>query len=97
MKRRFFLKAVALTGIASTFKFSDGLEIMAQSAKGYDLVAVLGGNPADMFKKAMAELGGMSRYVKKGYKVVIKPNIGWDRTPELAANTNPELVSAIIK
>jgi uncharacterized protein (DUF362 family) len=97
MKRRYFLKAVALTGLATTFKFTDGLEIMAQSAKGYDLVAVLGGTPAAMFQKAIAEMGGMSRYVKKGQRVVVKPNIGWDRSPELAANTNPELVSAIIK
>lgn len=97
MKRRYFLKAVALTGIASTFRFSEGLEIMAQNARGHDLVAVLGGEPAAMFKKAIAEIGGMGRFVKKGQKVVVKPNIGWDRSPELAANTNPELVSAIIR
>jgi uncharacterized protein (DUF362 family) len=70
---------------------------MLQSAKGYDLVAVLGGEPSDMFKKAIAELGGMSRSVKKGQKVVVKPNIGWDRAPELAANTNPDLVAEIIR
>lgn len=97
MKRSFFLKAVAVSGVAATFKWSDGLEIMAQSAKGYDLVAVLGGNPADMFKKAIAEIGGIGRFVKKGFRVVVKPNIGWDRAPELAANTNPELVSEIIR
>lgn len=98
MKRRFFLKAVAVSsGVAATFKWSDGLEIMAQSAKGYDLVAVLGGNPADMFKKAIVEIGGIGRFVKKGFRVVVKPNIGWDRAPELAANTNPELVSEIIR
>ncbi|MDP1994876.1 MAG: DUF362 domain-containing protein, partial [Ignavibacteria bacterium] len=28
---------------------------------------------------------------------VIKPNIGWDVKPELAANTNPKLVTRIIK
>ena len=97
MKRRYFLKAVALSGLASTFKFSEGLEIMAQSAKGYDLVAVLGGEPAAMFQKAITAIGGMGRFVKKGQKVVVKPNIGWDRSPELAANTNPELVAAIIR
>lgn len=97
MRRRFFLKAVALTGVAATFKWSDGLEIMAQSAKGYDLVAVLGGEPVLMFTKAIAELGGMGRFIKKGQKVVIKPNIGWDRSPELAANTNPDLVAEIVK
>lgn len=97
MKRRYFLKAIALTGAVASFKWSEGLEIMLQSAKGYDLVAVLGGEPADMFKKAIAELGGMGRYVKKGQKVVVKPNIGWDRSPELAANTNPDLLAEIIR
>ena len=29
--------------------------------------------------------------------VFVKPNIGWDRKPELAGNTNPEVVAAIIK
>jgi uncharacterized protein (DUF362 family) len=97
MKRRYFLKAVALAGAATTFKWSDGLEIMSQNAKGYDLVAVLGGEPVLMFNKAIAELGGMSKFIKKGHKVVIKPNIGWDRTPQLAANTNPDLVAEIVR
>jgi uncharacterized protein (DUF362 family) len=35
--------------------------------------------------------------VKKGQTVVIKPNIGWDKTPDLAANTNPELVGAMVR
>jgi len=103
MERRFFLKAVALTGVASTFKWVDGLEVLAQTSKatainrGFDLVAVMGGEPEVMFRKAIAELGGMGKFVKPGYKVTIKPNIGWDRVPELAANTNPALVSEIIK
>lgn len=101
MKRRDFLKAAALTGVASAIKLSDGMEIMAQKVtkpKGsYDLVAVIGGEPAEMFRKAIAELGGMNKFVKAGQKVTIKPNIGWDKTPELAGNTNPELISEIIK
>ena len=97
MERKYFLKAVALTGVAATFKWTDGMEIMAQYAKGYDLVAVLGGDPVLMFKKAIAELGGMNTFIKKGQKVVVKPNIGWDRTPELAANTNPDLVAEIVR
>lgn len=38
----------------------------------------------------------MSRFVGKDSTVVIKPNIGWDRTPEQAANTNPQVVAALI-
>ena len=32
----------------------------------------------------------MRRFVGRQDVVVIKPNIAWDRTPEQAANTNPE-------
>lgn len=79
------------------------MSVLAQSVKnsvsdgGYDLVAVLGGEPEEMFRKAIAELGGMGRFVKAGQKVVVKPNIGWDKTPELAGNTNPKLVAEIVK
>ena len=47
--------------------------------------------------KAIEGLGGMKRFVKSGMKVWVKPNIGWDRTPEYAANTNPEVVAAIVR
>jgi len=50
-----------------------------------------------MLGRALKELGGIGHFVKKGQKVVIKPNIGWDKSPQLAANTNPELVGALVK
>jgi len=69
-----------------------------QNNKGnYDLVAVRGEDIVGMFEKAMQEMGGMSLWVKPGQTVVIKPNIGWDVTPERAANTSPDLVAAIVK
>ena len=39
----------------------------------------------------------MRPFVGKGDKVVIKPNIGWDRTPEMAACTNPEVVKTLVE
>ena len=33
MERREFLRTVALAGLASTFKFSDAMDILAQSGK----------------------------------------------------------------
>ncbi len=75
-----------------------GLDSMKGAAeKPIDLVAVKGGEPDAMFDKAIAALGGMDKFVKKGNKVVIKPNIGWDKTPEMGANTNPALVKRIIE
>lgn len=61
-----------------------------------DLAAVKGEAGAAA-RRAVELLGGMSRFVGKGQKVVVKPNIGWDRTPEQAANTNPEVVGAVVR
>ena len=47
-----------------------------------------------MVKKAFGEFGGVKRFIKKGMKVVIKPNIAWNSPPERAHNTNPYLVEA---
>jgi uncharacterized protein (DUF362 family) len=37
----------------------------------------------------------MRSYVSRGDVVVLKPNIGWDRVPQQAANTNPDLVRRV--
>lgn len=50
-----------------------------------------------MTEQAIEALGGMKRFVTRGSVVWIKPNIGWDRTPELAANTNPDVVATLIR
>lgn len=100
MNRREFLKTLALTGVATTLKWDGVMDIMAHalpgSAADCDLVAVMGGEPAEMFRRAIAEFGGIGKFVKPGQKVVVKPNIGWDKVPELAGNTNPELIVEII-
>ncbi len=62
-----------------------------------ELVVVRGKNPAKMAMAAIEKLGGMSRFIQPGEKVLIKPNAGWDRQPEQAANTNPVLVGAIVR
>jgi uncharacterized protein (DUF362 family) len=67
------------------------------SAPPYDLVAVKGGEPTVMFDKGIEAMGGLNAFVKKGQKVVVKPNIGWDVSPERAGNTNPRLVAHITK
>ena len=48
-------------------------------------------------EQAIQGIGGLKQFVTKGSVVWIKPNIGWDRTPELAANTNPDVVSTLIR
>jgi uncharacterized protein (DUF362 family) len=53
--------------------------------------------PATLVERALADLGGMARFVSRGDTVVVKPNIAWDRLPEHAATTNPEVVAAVVR
>ncbi len=62
-----------------------------------DLVAVKGGTAASRVDAALAAAGGVARFVRKGALVVVKPNIGWDVRPELAANTDPGVVKRIVE
>lgn len=59
------------------------------------MVVVSGGTPGGLAAAALAALGGMQKFIARGDVVVLKPNIGWDRVPQQAANTNPELVKAV--
>ncbi len=62
----------------------------------HDLVVVEGKDPYTMTVKAIEAIGGMGIFVKKNAVVGIKPNISCDRTPKQAANTNPEVVAALV-
>jgi len=68
-----------------------------QAAAPPELAYIQGDSPAAITKAAIETLGGMGKFVSKGDIVMIKPNIGWDRTPELAACTNPEVVRALVE
>jgi len=61
------------------------------------LSVVKGGEPAALVQKSLENLGGMRRFVGHSDVVVIKPNIAWDRTPEQAANTNPDVVAEVVR
>ena len=97
MKRRDFIRDLAAGSLALRF----GPEVFAGQASAkapvLQLAAVEGESPYAITKEAVAMLGGMKRFVGKGDRVVIKPNIGWDRTPEMAACTNPEVVKALVE
>lgn len=62
-----------------------------------EMVVITGDDPAQLARQAIEELGGIRRFISRDDVVLIKPNIGWDRTPEQAANTNPEVVAEIIR
>jgi len=90
MTRRKFLKTTAagiVLGLAGRPSFSIAKEEV-------DL-AVISGDPVTATKKALEALGGISRFVKKGQRVVLKPNMSFTRTPEFGATTHPQVVATV--
>jgi uncharacterized protein (DUF362 family) len=98
MNRRKFLKATLISGIAiSSPEILFPLITPANAAVKSDLAVARGTSPARITRAAIDGLGGIRRFVSRGDVVVVKPNIGWDRTPEYAANTNPEVVATVVR
>ena len=96
MERRRFLKDMALG--SALLGTGPGLFGRAPAAApAPDLALAQGDSPAAITRAAVEALGGMGKFVGRGDVAMIKPNIGWDRTPELAACTNPEVVRALVE
>lgn len=93
MRRRDFLKNIALGSLV--LNVDPGL--WAQGSSAPDLAVVHGESPGLIAEEAVKALGGMKKFISRGDEVVVKPNIGWDRRPEQAACTNPEIVKTIVK
>jgi uncharacterized protein (DUF362 family) len=98
MNRRQFVKEVLL--------WSAGLglgvpclttEVRAGAIAPPTLGVVTGRVYGEVVEKAVELAGGLTEHIKNGDRVVIKPNIGWDRNPEQGANTHPEVVRKIIE
>jgi uncharacterized protein (DUF362 family) len=90
MTRRTFLKAAAAgvaLGVVANPEFPYAKE-------EFDL-AVISGEPVAATKKALETVGGISRFVKRGQRVVLKPNMSFARTPDFSATTHPLVVAAV--
>ena len=102
-RRTFFRQSLGFSALAGSYlAFGRSKDLFASAPlrmvpAPVDLVAVRGGEPDAMFQKGIEAMGGIGAFVKKGQKVVLKPNIGWDVLPERGGNTNPKLVAEIIK
>lgn len=93
MDRRNFIKSAGILTLLAPIVIRDVL-----AAKEPSLVVVAEGTdyPA-ITRKAINAIGGMKRFVRAGDVVVVKPNIGWDRPVELAANTHPLVVKTVVE
>ena len=95
MNRRRFLKSAALAG--ATIAAAPNWVKSAWAADAPLVVMAKGGEPGPMVRQAIAAVGGIGAFVSPGQTVVVKPNIGWDRTPEQGANTHPEVVREVVR
>ena len=110
MDRRRFLKYLgAATGTAVAWgaglmtggagllagPFGSFLREAAASENIASVSVASGASAADNVRRAVEAIGGIQAFVSRGDVVVLKPNIGWDRTPEQAANTDPDVVVAV--
>lgn len=98
MNRREFLKLAGITGIGLSIPF----EISPVPAGGAvssetKLAVATGSSPSEITKAAINAFGGIRKFISRDDIVVVKPNMAWDRLPEQAANTNPEVVAAIVR
>jgi len=96
MDRREFMKTMGTAAAAAALGLG-GLEKLFAASDIPDMVAARNGEPAALVDAAIAGMGGMSRFVKRGQTVTVKPNMGWAVAPELGANTNPLVVKRIIE
>ena len=88
MIRPLKLKGLAKNGLSPKLSVVHGGTDSAEDEK-----TVVGA----MTRAAVDALGGMKSLVKKGDTVVIKPNMGWARPPEMGATTNPSVVEALVR
>ncbi len=103
ISRRDFLKSMLQSGIvlATTKSLSFAAKKVGttkKETKPFSVVAVAkNGTPDDMVRQTIDMLGGIKKFVSPGDIVVVKPNIGFDRAPELACTTNPNVIVEIVR
>jgi hypothetical protein len=98
MDRRKFLKLLAMT--CAGLSIPEGFKAVADAAETQsrpDLAVAQGASPEKIVKAVIDAMGGITKFISRGDVVVIKPNIGWDRVPEQAGCTNPDVVAAVVR
>ncbi len=92
VNRRAFLKAQIKGALWVSAVVSGIPASRAISAETFPDIAAAKGTPAKATRSAVRLLGGIEKFVKKGDRVLIKPNMSFATAPERASNTHPEVV-----
>lgn len=56
-----------------------------------------GTNVGTMLRAAVGAIGGISRFIRTGDVVLVKPNVAFERSAPLGATSSPEVVSALVQ
>jgi len=94
--RRDFLKKSTVTGLEGLLACSP-LGGLVWAGRPPDLVVARDRDPGAAVSRAIGAFGGIERFVSPGDRVIIKPNMAWDRKPEQAATTNPRIVASVVR
>ena len=92
MKRRTFLRNSTLA--------ASGLFLLSGKYKdlqSYHIAVLRGGSPAEMLDLGLEVFGNIGHFVKDGQKILVKPTMRWNKTPESGANTNPKLLAQLVE
>jgi uncharacterized protein (DUF362 family) len=94
ISRRSFIGSAVATGVAAAM----GPTLLAQASGTTKSEIYVGkGTAAEIIPKIFVKLGGISRFVKKGARVMIKPNMSFANPPEWGTGTSPEAVFTAVK
>jgi uncharacterized protein (DUF362 family) len=93
--RRDFIKLQAKSGLLLASTASTLFFPKFSLASTTPDIGVVKGNAVAATKAAVDLIGGIKSVVKKGYRVLIKPNMSFASSPEAASNTHPDVVKTV--
>lgn len=94
LSRREFLRVTA--GLAAGALAGRG-SFAAGAGEVPEVVLARGGNLEARLAAVLRPFGGLTAFVRKGAKVIIKPNAAFAEAPDAGGNTTPELVTAVVE
>ncbi len=56
-----------------------------------------GGDARTMLLKALDAIGGLAHFIQPGDVVLVKPNVAFDRSPNLGATTHPAIIDTLVR
>ncbi len=97
LNRRDFIKS---TSAGTALALASGLPAFSEEAAAASVasksdVYVGKGTAEAIIPKLLEKMGGIDRFIKKGSRVMIKPNISFANPPEWATTTSPEAIHVL--